>query len=65
MGLKDIRGRRAPASRKVPARDGSVYAIPLTWFEERALPERYAYARALLAEPHDEEDPYACEVGGG
>lgn len=51
----------APLVRKVPTRDGSVLAVPLSWLCEGGSGERYA--RTLLAEPHRDDDPYS-ELGG-
>ncbi len=65
MGLKDIRGRRAPALREYVTRDGSVLKCPRDSTRHVSSREWAEFYAAHVAAPYDEEDPYAVEVGGG
>lgn len=64
MGLKDIRGRRAPELRAVVTRDGSVLKIPRDATRYVSAKEWREFYERHVAAPYDEEDPYRCEVGG-
>jgi len=64
MGLKDIRGRRAPELREYVTRDGSVLKCPKS--STRYVTEAMwrDFYEAQVAAPYDEGDPYRREVGG-
>lgn len=65
MGLKDIRGRRAPELREYVTRDGSVLKCPRGDTRNVSAKDWEEFYAAHVAAPYDEEDPYAREVGGG